>query len=118
MRKVLMVDDDSSVRGVISEILAFMGYEVVTAANGLDGLDLFRTASDEIDLVITDLRMPVMNGYEAVDCIRQLKPAARIICMSSYSGQAPPSGTLFLSKPFSIAAVRACVDRALSGLPS
>lgn len=118
MRKVLIVDDDTSVRRVISQILALMGYEVMTAANGRDGLDVFRSQSDQIDLVITDLRMPIMNGYEAVHRIRKLKPAARIICMSSYCGQALPPGTLFLPKPFSVAAVQDCVDRALSGVPA
>lgn len=118
MIRVLVTDDDAAVRRVISQILAYMGYEVVTARNGLDALDAFGSEPDQIDLVITDLRMPVMNGYETVQSIRKINPAARIICMSSYSGQALPEGTFFLPKPFSVALVRECVDRALSGAAS
>ena len=117
MTKVLVVDDDDSVRRIIAQMLAYMGFEVLTARNGLEALDLFRS-QDDIDLVITDLRMPVMNGYEAAHRIRRLRPGARIICMSSYSGQALPAGTAFLDKPFSLAAAQDCVDRALSGAVS
>lgn len=114
MTKVLVADDDDSVRRIIAQMLAYMGYEVLTARNGLEALELFRSDA-AIGLVITDLRMPVMNGYEAVQQIRSLNPGARIICMSSYSGQALPARTTFLAKPFSVAAVQNCVDRALWG---
>ena len=116
MRRVLVVDDDSSVRRVMSQILVSLGYAVVTAWNGLDALDRFTSEGEDIDLVITDLRMPVMDGRETMERIRKLNPAARIICMSSDS-ELCPAGTAFLSKPFSLGAVRDSVDRALSGAP-
>ena len=111
--KILVVDDDDSVRGVMAQMLAVLGYAVVTAANGLDAVDLFSSQPEQIHLVVTDLRMPVMDGYEVVDRIRELKPVARIICMSSYSTAAHPAGTTFLAKPFTLAAVKDCVDRVL-----
>ena len=113
MGKVLVVDDDDAVRNVMAQILAVLGYDVVTAANGLDAIDLFGSHGEQIHLVVTDLRMPVMNGYEVVDRIRKLRPVARIICMSSYSTAPHPDGTTFLAKPFTLAAVKDCVAKAM-----
>ena len=118
MRRVLVVDDDSSVRRVMAQMLAALGYTVVTARNGLDALDLFCWEGEGIDLVVTDLRMPVMDGYEAVEGIRKLNASVPIICMSSHLVKACPAGVTFLPKPFTLAAVRQCVDRALSSVPS
>lgn len=115
MRRVLVVDDDSSVRRVMAEMLAALGYTVVTAQHGLDAVDVFQSQGEQIDLVVTDLRMPVMDGYQAVELIRKAKPAVRIICMSSYLDQACPAGTTFLAKPFTLAEVQDCVGRVLAG---
>jgi len=114
MKKVLVVDDDKAVRRVLAAILAALGYEVITAQNGLDAVDLFYSEGDQIDLVFTDLRMPIMGGYEAVDRIRKLKPAEPVICMSSYSGEFRPAGTIFLSKPFTLEAVQNGIGQALT----
>lgn len=114
MRRVLVVDDDSSIRNVMSRMLAALGYEVVTASHGQDAVELFQTQSAAIDLVVTDLRMPVMDGYQAVDLIRQAKPATRIICMSSYARECCPSGAAFLPKPFTLQSLQDCVTRVLA----
>ena len=103
MRRVLVVDDDSSVRRVMAQMLEALGYGVVTARNGLDALNLFCWEGEEIDLVVTDLRMPVMDGYEAVDRMRKLSPDVRIICMSSDLARACPAG----APAFSLAATSA-----------
>lgn len=113
MGKILVVDDDDAVRNVMAQMLAFLGYAVVTAANGLDAIDLFTSEGEQIHLVVTDLRMPVMDGYEIVDRIRRLKPSAPIVCMSSYATVPCPAGTRFLAKPFSLAAVKECVEEAM-----
>jgi hypothetical protein len=117
MLRVLVVDDDGSVRRVMSQILAALGYAVVTANNGLDALHLFHSEGEGISLIITDLRMPIMDGRETVERIRQLNPSARIICMSSDSERCP-EGATFLPKPFSLAAVQECVSRVLSAAAS
>jgi CheY-like chemotaxis protein len=113
MFRVLVVDDDSSVRCVMAQMLGALGYDVVTARNGLDALDLFCWEGETIHLVITDLRMPVMNGYEAVDGIRKLDRAIPIVCTSSDLSALRPPDTVFLSKPFTLAAMQDCVLRAL-----
>jgi two-component system, cell cycle sensor histidine kinase and response regulator CckA len=114
MPRVLIVDDDSSVRRVLSQMLEAVGYSVVTARNGLDAVNLFYFEGDQIDLVLTDLRMPVMDGYETVDRIRRSKPALPIICMSGYSPEGSPAGTVFLAKPFNMASVQHCIEKAFS----
>ena len=114
MLRVLVVDDDSSVLRVMSQMLGAMGYDVVTARNGLEALDRFCREGETIHLVITDLRMPVMNGYEAVDGIRKLDAAIPIVCMSSDLPALRPLDTIFLSKPFTMTAIQDCITRALS----
>ena len=114
MFRVLVVDDDSSVRRVMAQMLVALGYDVVTARNGLDALDLFCWEGETIHLVITDLRMPVMNGYEAVDGIRRLDPTIPIVCTSSDLPAVRPPDTVFLSKPFTLATIQDCVTRALN----
>ena len=113
MTKILVVEDDPAIRDVISRILAVLGYEVLTAGNGLEGVDLFFAEAEHIGLVLTDMRMPVMGGSEAVREIWRVKPATPVVCMSS-SDTGCPSGATFLAKPFTVAEVRICIGRALS----
>jgi len=98
-------------------MLAALGHEVVTASNGLEGVGIFRSDPQRIDVVVTDLRMPVMDGYEAIRCIRDVSPNARIVSMSGCSPEGRPSGTVFLPKPFTLEMVRDCVDRASRARP-
>lgn len=114
MRRVLVVDDDSSIRNVMSQMLGALGYEVMTASHGQDAVEVFQAHGAEIDLVVTDLRMPVMDGYQAVNLIRQTKPATRIICMSSYARECCPSGAAFLPKPFTLQSLQDCVNQVLA----
>jgi len=115
--RILVVEDDSAIRDVIARLLTLLGHEVVTASNGLEGVDLFCSDADGIGLVVTDLRMPVMDGYEAVRQIWRVKPAMRIVCMSSLDAGCP-AGATFLAKPFTVAEVRDCIGRALAGPPA
>lgn len=114
METVLVVDDDGSVRNVVSQMLVSLGYTVLTADHGLNAVNLFQEEGGHIDLVMTDLRMPVMDGYQAVALIRAAKPSVRIICMSSYRAEDCPAGALFLEKPFTLRSVQDCVRQALS----
>lgn len=68
MRKVLVVDDDDANRLILKALLQQEGYEVVTAANGSEAVDVFREARPE--LVLMDVVMPVMDGYEATEIIK------------------------------------------------
>jgi CheY-like chemotaxis protein len=78
--KILIIDDDPAVSRTLSLILTRAGYRVSTAAGGRKGLELL--ANGGIDLVLTDIIMPELDGIEAIRRIRTEYPALRIIAMS------------------------------------
>ena len=79
-KRVLIIDDDEQLRALLREILERAGFAVVEAANGVEGLRLFR--GDPADLVITDLIMPDKEGVETILELRREFPEARIIAIS------------------------------------
>jgi two-component system, cell cycle sensor histidine kinase and response regulator CckA len=87
---VLIIDDEAAVRELTKLVLGHRAYQVVTAENGVEGLNTFRRLKDRIDLVIVDANMPLSSGAETVRGIRELRPDMRIIAVT---GQ-PTPGTL------------------------
>jgi CheY-like chemotaxis protein len=83
MKRILVIDDDEQMRGFVKEALTRAGYEVLTAEDGLRGLQLFHEHS--VDLVITDLFMPEKEGCETIVELRQLRPGLKIIAISGGS---------------------------------
>jgi CheY-like chemotaxis protein len=118
MAVILVADDETMVRSFVSMVLISAGHQVLKAANGLEAVALFRSFPASIDLVITDLLMPVMDGYELVRLIRHDRPEAKIICMTGYPDQEPPAGTMMLPKPFLPGQLRQLVDRLCSDRPA
>ncbi|MBI5419894.1 MAG: response regulator [Deltaproteobacteria bacterium] len=82
----LLVDDEEFVRDVASAMLSTLGYEVLTASNGMEGVEIFRREKERISLTILDLMMPVMDGRKAFEEIRAIDPAARIVISTGFSG--------------------------------
>ena len=80
MARILVIDDEPSVLDVLRKILQMEGYEVITAANGEEGLELFRQIS--CDLVITDMVMPAKDGLQTILDLRKEKPDLPVIAMS------------------------------------
>jgi two-component system autoinducer 1 sensor kinase/phosphatase LuxN len=78
--QVLVVDDNEAVRDVLSRMLSFLGYDVTLAGNGLEARKLFLTGS--YDLVITDLQMPLMNGWELSRLIKERSPNTPVMVVS------------------------------------
>jgi CheY-like chemotaxis protein len=111
MAIVLVAEDEEVIRSLLSLVLTSAGHKVLAAANGLEALALFRSFSSSIDLVITDLIMPVMDGYELVRIIQQDCPDTKIICMTGYATQDCPQGTTLLPKPFLPKQIQEIVDR-------
>ena len=101
MARILLIDDDYMFRELVSRYLRHIGYDVLTASNGLEGVEAFRSCPDLIDLVLTDVRMPVMTGYDAVLRIWRTRPGAKVICMTASSEDLRLEGVPVLSKPFS-----------------
>lgn len=78
--KVLVVDDSRSVREILAKTLSFWGYDVTLAGNGIEAGRLFFTGS--YDLVITDLEMPLLNGWELSRLIKQRSPNTPVMVVS------------------------------------
>ncbi len=82
---VLFVDDEESLRLLGSDMLANIGYKVITAVDGADAVEIFKKRYKEIDLVILDLTMPNMDGSQAFSEIRNIKKDIKVIIASGYS---------------------------------
>jgi CheY-like chemotaxis protein len=98
-------------------VLEEQGYTVLAAASGREALDLAHGHTGVIDLVLTDVVMPGMDGGELVEAVRRLRPKVRSICMSGYAEGAVRPETLgettFLQKPFSPSALTRIVRQVL-----
>ena len=82
---ILVVDDDDSVRGLIMDTLSPQGYNIITASSGDEALDMCGASDRKIDLVLSDVIMPGMNGVQLVDTMRELCPEVKTILMSGYT---------------------------------
>jgi CheY-like chemotaxis protein len=118
--RILLVEDDVCIRLVAREILEAVGYTVAEAVDGLEGLTLYLEHPDEVDLVILDLVMPRMHGFQVMDGIRQVSLHVPILLSSGYSPvERPevltPTATLgFLPKPYRSKDLTAHVARLLA----
>ncbi|MCX7016236.1 MAG: response regulator [Candidatus Sumerlaeota bacterium] len=84
---VLVVDDEEMVRSAAADMLGHSGFTVLTAADGVEAVDLFRRNAARIGVVLLDLTMPRMDGREAFRRLRELRPDATVILSSGYSEQ-------------------------------
>ncbi len=115
---VLLVDDNDMVRDLITRVLDSEGYELIVARGGEEALALARGNQRPIDLVISDVDMPDMDGNELAARLRRERPAMPVIFMSGYTDVADPSiasPVQFMRKPFSTGQLREMVRRALRG---
>ena len=80
VKKILVVDDEQSISSLASRVLLRGGYEVVTASNGEEALELYKKGG--IDLVITDLNMPKLDGYGLFNQLKLINPEINICLMS------------------------------------
>jgi two-component system, cell cycle sensor histidine kinase and response regulator CckA len=98
---ILVVDDENLILTMAETILTEYGYRVLTAGSGQKAMAILSREDTKVDLIITDLVMPVMSGRELAERVRQIMPTAKIL---STSGYVMPSdkqtGTAYLQKPF------------------
>src|SRR5438067_12386446 len=93
-RRILVVDDDESVRDVFTVMLQETGYEVATAENGFDALLKLKEVVIP-DVIISDLNMPKMSGFELLSVVRRRFPKISVIASSgAYARKVVPSGVL------------------------
>jgi two-component system cell cycle sensor histidine kinase/response regulator CckA len=83
--KVLVVDDEDDVLDYIKDVLENHGYEVIPTNNPLLAIDIFKEFSNELELVITDIVMPLMEGTELIRNLKMIKPDIKTIAVSGYS---------------------------------
>jgi CheY-like chemotaxis protein len=119
MAGILVVDDDEGIRGFVSTVLKSAGHQILTAANGAEGVAVYRTFAGRIDLVITDFNMPVMDGAQEILRIRMTNPNAKVIGMTGNTACDFPEGVVLLNKPFTVEKLLVSVDELLrsSGPP-
>jgi two-component system, cell cycle sensor histidine kinase and response regulator CckA len=120
---ILVAEDDDAVRAIACETLTRAGYDVLSAANGVAALAVAAAHDAPIDLLITDVIMPGMNGRELADALSGRRPGLRVLFASGYSdnvlldqGALAPGVTL-LDKPFTPAALAAKAAEVLAGPP-
>jgi DNA-binding response OmpR family regulator len=116
--RILVVDDEPSIRALLVRVLKAEGYEAVALNDGLAGLDAALTAADPYDLVITNNRMPHLSGAELVAQLRAAHPGLPILHLDDLSrpeaAELPPD-VPNLRKPFNLAALLTYVGRLLQG---
>lgn len=103
--RILLVEDEETVREVASRILRSLGYDVIESGNGTTALERSRKFDGEIDLLLTDMVMPIMGGVQLADEIRKQRPDIRILFMTGFSHEAAKTaesspGRPLLRKPF------------------
>ncbi len=119
MARILLVDDEEPVRGLLRRGLEMDGHEVTVAFDGGDGLDRLDERRGAYDLLITDIRMPVMDGIALAQATKRDYPQIAILLMTGFADQRERTAGLdrivadVLTKPFSLADLRATVARVL-----
>ena len=81
----LIIDDDPIVREAVKDILELIEVNVLEASNGIKGVELFEEHSEHVSLIILDMIMPGMNGYDVLQKVRSISPAIRVIMSSGLS---------------------------------
>lgn len=116
---VLIVDDDSNFGNILSKILEKKGYTTTTAESGLRAIDLVKARP--FDVILMDIKMPVMNGVEAYKHIKQIRPSAIVIFMTAFSvedliKEAIKEGAYaVIKKPFDIDTVVNMIEKSRDG---
>ena len=120
MARILLVDDEETVRGFLKRGLELDGHEVALAIDGGDGLDRLTEEAGAFDLLLTDIRMPIMDGIALALAAKRDYPELTILLMTGYADQRERVSGLealicdVISKPFAVAEIKFAVASALA----
>jgi excisionase family DNA binding protein len=118
-KRVLVVDDEASIRDLLSKTLALAEYDVDTAGDGAAALDRMRTSTPGYDLLIADLKMPGMDGLQLIRQVKKLKADLPVIIITGFSTESSAIEAVnlgvagYLTKPFRVPQVLAAAAKAL-----
>jgi PAS domain S-box-containing protein len=123
-KTILIADDDEMVLEISRKLLESLGCHVLEAAHGQKAVEVARKSSEPIDLVLLDLRMPVMSGVEAFRPLAQARPQARIVLCSGFDldenarSLLSSGASAFLQKPYKLEDMQKILQQALAGPPA
>jgi CheY-like chemotaxis protein len=110
---ILLVEDEEELRDIVGDLLEEDGYDVIPAGNGKQALDFLRNARELPSVIVLDLMMPIVSGWE---CLREIQGEARfasipVLVVTAISRDRPHGVTALLKKPFSVADLLESVRR-------
>jgi two-component system, cell cycle response regulator CpdR len=120
MPRILIAEDDEAVRALAARALLENGHDVVTAPDGAAALEALTRENGRFDLLLTDIKMPVMDGIALALAAARDHPEITILLMTGYADQRERAHGLdalihdVITKPLSVAGIRAAVDEALA----
>jgi two-component system cell cycle response regulator CpdR len=120
MPRVLIADDEDSIRTLVARAIAMDGHHSVTAEDGAEALEILSRELDAFDLLLTDIQMPVMDGIALALTVARDFPDLTILLMTGFADQRERTHGLnaivhdVITKPFSVADIRAAVAAALA----
>ena len=123
MARILIADDEESMRQLVSRAVAMDGHETMTAEDGAEALDILVRNNGAFDLLLTDIKMPVMDGIALAPAAARDFPKLTILLMTGFADQRERASGLdaivhdVVTKPFALADIRTAVADALASRP-
>jgi len=120
MSRVLIADDEDSMRMLVARAIAMDGHEIVTAQDGAEALDILTREDGAFDLLLTDIQMPIMDGIALALSAARDFPNLTVLLMTGFADQRERASNLnaivhdVITKPFSVADIRTAVADALA----
>ena len=120
MARILIADDEEAMRGLVARALALDDHVIVTAEDGAEALDILTSENGAFDLLLTDIKMPVMDGIALALAVARDFPRLTILLMTGFADQRERASGLnaivhdVVTKPFSVADIRTAVMDALA----
>ena len=113
---VLVAEDESPLRTLIQQCLSQRAFQVLGASDGIDALQIAKAFSSPIDILLTDIEVPGMQGWELAHEMQRVHPEAAVLFMSGSLACVPKEPHVeFLEKPFSLNALLSAIERLLAG---